>query len=147
MRRVHSRVVFPVLTGLLGALWIFIGLTYHGWWTEGRPQSGFFPALIGAILLLVSVLAVINELQEEKPTFLFSHIYPVAAALGMVVFAQLLGFFPALMLFVFGWLKLYEKYGIVFSVTTTVVTAAAMYGIFYMWLRVPFPTGLLLKLI
>ncbi|MCF7946046.1 MAG: tripartite tricarboxylate transporter TctB family protein [Spirochaetia bacterium] len=147
MKRLNSRVIFPIITGIVGVLWIIIGLTNHDWWVEGRPQSGFFPSIVGGLLLFISFLAVINELKEEKTVFLLSHIYPVLAAVGMVVLAQLVGFFPALILYVFGWLKWFEKYRLVFSTLTALITGAAMYGIFYMWLRVPFPEGLILKLI
>ena len=146
-RHLNTRVVLPALTGVIGILWIYVGLVHHGWWVEGRPGSGFFPSLAGGILLFVSILAVLSERREEPPMFMVSHVYPVAAAVAVVLLALLIGFFPALTLYVLGWVKFYERYRWPFSLAVTAVTIGAMYGIFSIWLRVPFPDGALFAMV
>ena len=147
MKRLNARAVFPVITLLLGLLWLSLGLTQYGWWISGRAQSGFFPSLVGGFLIFVSILAIIAEIREEKAHFIVGYLHPVLAAVGMVVLALLIGFFPALVIYLFGWLKWYEKYDLRIAGITTVITAAFMYGVFHMWLRVPFPTGILIELL
>lgn len=147
MTRINSRIVLPIVTAAVGVLWIYVGLTYHGWYIEERPASGFFPSIVGVLLTFVSVLAVIKEMREDPPEFWVSHIHPLLAAVSVVVFALLIGFFPALTAYVFAWLKWYEKYSWKFSVATTAVTIAAVYGIFSMWLRVPFPVGWIIEMV
>lgn len=147
MKGFNSRLLLPIVTAIIGLAWVYIGLRYHGWWIEGRAASGFFPSLVGGLLALLSVMAIISELKEEPPKFFLFHVHPVLAAVLVVVTALLIGFFPALALYVLGWLKLYEKYGWRFSLSVTAVTTAGMYGIFYMWLRVPFPQGAILDLV
>ncbi|MCF7915102.1 MAG: tripartite tricarboxylate transporter TctB family protein [Spirochaetaceae bacterium] len=147
MKRLKTRTILPALTALIGLVWVIVGLTKYGWWVEGRPQSGFFPAIIGGLLLFVSILAVMSEMKENPPQFLITHLYPILAAVGMVLAALLIGFFPALILYVFGWLKWYEKYNLFTAGLTTGITTALMYGVFYVWLRVPFPTGILVELL
>ncbi len=147
MTRINTRIFLPGLSALVGALWIFVGLTEYGWWANGRATSGFFPTLVGALLIIVSVLAITSEVKEKAPVFMTAHIYPLLAAVSVVVVALLIGFFPALTLYVLGWLKLYEKFTWKFSLLVTLVTIAAMYGIFAMWLRVPFPLGAIVEMV
>ena len=147
MTRINNRVVFPVITALIGLLWIYVGLTYHGWYSEGRAASGFFPTIVGALLAFVSVLAVVSEAKVDPPDFWKSHVHPLLAAVSVVVLALLIGFFPALTLYVFGWIKWYEKYPWRLTILITVITIAAMYGIFAMWLRVPFPEGAIVEML
>jgi putative tricarboxylic transport membrane protein len=66
---------------------------------------------------------------------------------SVVVLALLIGFFPALTLYVFGWIKWYEKYSWRLTILITVITIGAMYGIFAMWLRVPFPEGAVVEML
>ena len=143
MKQFNSRAVFPILTLLVGAVWFFLGITQYGYWSEGRAMSGFFPTIIGGGLILMSVFAFLAELKAEKPSFILAYLHPVAAALGMVLLAMLIGFFASLALYIFCWLKWYEKYNLRLSLFTSVATTAAMYGIFGMWLKVPFPAGIL----
>jgi len=74
-------------------------------------------------------------------------IYPLLAVVGVIFASMLIGFFPAMFLYLFFWLKLYEKYSLLFSSLTSVFTTGIMYGIFVMWLRVLFPSGYLYRLI
>lgn len=147
MNRMNTRVLLPGATALLGLFWAVVGVAQYGWWVDGRPTSGFFPVIVGVLLAAVSILAVVNEFRHERPLFAVSHLYPVLAAVGVVLGALLIGFFPALTLYTFLWLKLYERYDTRFSLLTTAVTIGAMYGVFSLWLRVPFPRGLIIDLV
>lgn len=147
MTRINSRVILPSMTTAVGVLWIFVGLTYHGWYVNDKPGSGFFPTIVGVLLVVMSIMAIVSESKEEPPEFLKSHLHPLLAAVAVVLLALLIGFFLALTLYVFGWLKVYEKYSWKISVTTTTITIAVVYGIFAMWLRVLFPAGLILEMV
>ncbi|MDC7239691.1 MAG: tripartite tricarboxylate transporter TctB family protein, partial [Spirochaetales bacterium] len=61
--------------------------------------------------------------------------------------AMIIGFFPAMFLFLEGWLKIYEKYSWKKSLPISIITTAALYGIFAMWLMVPFPAGVIFNAI
>lgn len=143
----NSRIVLPAITSVLGAVWVYTGLMFHGWWVEGRAQGGFFPSIVGGLLVLVSVLAIISERRADPPEFWVSHVHPLLATVGVVGMAMLIGFFPALIVYVFAWLRWYEKYSWAFTGMVTVITVGLMYGIFSMWLRVPFPEGFILQLV
>jgi hypothetical protein len=147
MKQISSRTILPVLTAALGILWTIVGFTQYGWFEAGRPLPGFFPIIVGVLTAGVSILAVLRERKASPPQFLLTHLYPLLAAVGVVLLAMLIGFFPALTLYVFGWLKGYEKYSWKFSVLSTAVTIGGVYGIFALWLKVPFPMGSLVMLV
>ena len=147
MTRFNTRIILPIVTTGIGALWVLVGLIDHGWWVNGKPASGFFPTIIGALLVVVSVLVVIGESKVDPPGFIVSHLHPLMAAVAVVLLALLIGFFPALTLYVFLWLKVYEKHTWVFSLLTTAITIGAMFGIFSLWLSVLFPRGALVELV
>ena len=144
---INSRVIFPAVSVCVGVLWVVVGLSSYGWYVDEKPASGFFPVLIGGLLTLIGILAMWSERTHAAPQFISSYIHPLLAAVSVVFFALIIGFFPAVSLYVFGWLRWYEKYSIRFSLTVTAITIASMYGIFSMWLRVPFPIGKLFEII
>lgn len=145
--KINSRAVIPVLTFGLGVLWFAYGLTNYGWWGDNGPASGFFPAIIGVILAGVSIIAFFDGLKQSPPEYIKASYHPLIAAIATVGGAMVIGFFPALLLYILGWLKLYEKYNWKRSLSISVITSAVCYGIFVMWLQVPFPSGLLFDLI
>ena len=67
----------------------------------------------------------------------------------LVIFgaSYLIGFLPTLLLFYIFWLRVMEKMPVRTIIIATVVMTAIVYGTFSMWLRVPFPEGLLLEMI
>jgi hypothetical protein len=147
MKKINTRLILPSVTTLLGILWTIVGIAKYGWWSEKGPTSGFFPIIIGALLALLSIFAIFKEKNVAAPVYVLKSIYPLLAVIGVIFAAMLIGFFPAMFLYLFIWLKLYEKYKLLFSSLTSIFTTGTMYGIFVMWLRVPFPTGYLYRLI
>ena len=145
MIRFNSRMILPLTTSLLGAFWLVFGLLKYGWWGENGPQSGFFPAIIGSILLIVSILSIFISPSSAGPQFNFESFTPILAVIAVVMVAFLIGFFPSLTLFILLWMKFYEKYDWFRSVVTTVATIAVSYGVFSLWLKIPFPEGLILN--
>ncbi len=147
MTHLNSKVFLPAITACIGLVWVIVGIAYHGWWTDGRPGSGFFPSFVGGVLVLVSVITVWGELKGTSPAFFPSHFFPIAAVVAIVLLVLLVGFFPALTVYVFSWLKWYEKYTGRFAALITAITIASMYAVFSIWLRVPFPQGAILEAI
>lgn len=147
MTRINTRIIALVLAIALGALWIGIGIVDLGIWVDGRPTGGFFPFLAGVLLILVSVLAIQGELATDPPEFFGMHLYPVIAAVSVVLLALIIGFFPALALYAFLWLWKYEAYPLRFSFVVSAISIGAVYGIFRLWLRVPFPQGMIQNLV
>lgn len=144
--KTNTRVIIPALTFVLGLVWLIYGLTNYGWWDEG-PGSGFFPSIIGILISGVSIIAFLEGRKLEPPEYIKASFLPFIAAFVTVGSAMIIGFFPAMFLFLQGWLKLIEKYSWKKSLPISVITTAILYGVFAMWLMVPFPAGLIFNVI
>ena len=144
--RPNTRVIIPAITFFLGLLWLFYGLKNYGWWDEG-PGSGFFPSIIGVLLSGISIIALLEGRKPEPPEYIKASYYPLLAAIATVIIAIIIGFFPAMFLFLQGWMRLYEKFSWKKSLPISIMTTALLYGVFAMWLMVPFPAGLIVNAI
>ncbi len=144
--KLNTRLIIPVLTFAVGVLWVVYGLKNYGWWDQG-PGSGFFPSIIGIILAGISIIALLEGIKMPAPEYVKASWYPFIAAFATVGLAMIIGFFPAMFLFLEGWLKIYEKYSWKKSLPISIITTAALYGIFAMWLMVPFPAGVIFNAI
>ena len=127
---------------------MYLGITKYGLWDpkEG-PLSGFFPTIIGGVLLISSALYFIRSFSMEGAKYEKG---AIQLAIGMLVIfgaSYLIGFLPTLLLFYIFWLRVMEKMPVRTIIIATVVMTAIVYGTFSMWLRVPFPEGLLLEMI
>ena len=145
--KINTRIVIPAVTFLIGIIWITYGLTKYGWWADNKPASGFFPAIVGVLLSGVSIVAFLDGKKIKTPVYLRASFHPLLAAIATIISTYIIGFFPALFLYLLGWLKLYEKYAWKLSLTVSIITSMACYGIFVMWLRVPFPLGFIVNAI
>ena len=72
---------------------------------------------------------------------------PVGAMILILLCNLLVCMLPSCMVVSFLWLKLFEKYSWKTSIIATVLLFVFIYGIFKLWLNVPFPTGLLGELL
>ncbi|MBF9018371.1 MULTISPECIES: tripartite tricarboxylate transporter TctB family protein [unclassified Oceanispirochaeta] len=144
--KTNTRVIIPAITFVLGLVWVIYGLTNYGWWDEG-PGSGFFPSIIGILTSGVSIIAFLEGKKMAPPEYIKASYLPFIAAFVTVGSAMIIGFFPAMFLFLQGWLKLIEKYSWKKSLPISVITTAILYGVFAMWLMVPFPEGLIFNAI
>lgn len=147
MARINTRLIIPAVSLVVGVAWAVIGVVQFGWWVEGRPISGFFPSLVGIALAAVALIALTGEARGEVPQFFRNHLYPLAAAIAVVLAAMLIGFFPAMTIYVLLWTRLYERYSWRFSILLTVFSIGGVYAIFRLWLRIPFPAGAIFRLI
>ena len=67
--------------------------------------------------------------------------------LAILGVSYVIGFLPTLLVFYIFWLRVMEKMSWRSIVIATIVMTVIVYGTFSLWLRVPFPKGLLLEMI
>lgn len=143
MKSISTKKIVPLVTFFIGAVWAYLGIFKYSWMNEGTPGSGFFPTIIAVLLMVASLIALINDFKSEKVVYLKRYMYPIIAVLAIVLASYLIGLTLSIFLYLIYWLGFYEKYPMkltmVFSISTTVV----VYGVFVLWLKVPFPTGFL----
>ena len=147
-KKFNSKSVVALACIAIAVVWMYLGITQYGLWDpkEG-PLSGFFPTIIGGVLLISSAIYFIRSFSMEGAKYEKG---AIQLAIGMLVIfgaSYLIGFLPTLLLFYIFWLRVMEKMPVRTIIIATVVMTAIVYGTFSMWLRVPFPEGLLLEMI
>ena len=147
-KKFNSKSVVALACIAIAVVWMYLGITKYGLWDpkEG-PLSGFFPTIIGGVLLISSALYFIRSFSMEGAKYEKG---AIQLAIGMLVIfgvSYLIGFMPTLLLFYIFLLRMMEKMSVRTIIIATVVMTAIVYGTFSMWLNVPFPEGLLLEMI
>ena len=123
----------------------------YTYWTATGPGSGFFPFWLGLVLAALSILLLASAVRRPDPgpawlptghgaarfavvvvvTALFIALLPLLGmALGTVVFLGVL-------------LRMLEGHSWRATAAVAVGAAVANWAVFVLWLRVPFPVGML----
>ena len=64
--RFNSRALIPIVTAIIAAVFIGVGLKDFGFW-EGQPTAAFFPIIIAVVLLATSLLCLVQVLRGKEP--------------------------------------------------------------------------------
>ena len=149
MNKIKLNFLFPLFTIVLSCVWIYKGIFEYGLWDpkSTSPKDGLFPALIAAVLLLVSIVLFFNSFKEEAVTFDKRAFLLVVCIAAMYFISKYLGFLPTLLVFYVLWLKLYAKCDWKTTILATVIMSAIVYGAFAVWLKIRFPVGTLFKML
>lgn len=127
---------------LIGAVWVYMGLFEYGFWEEKTPGGGFIPVLFGGLTVILCLVLLFR--RQSKTVTINKHVWlPVLVVAAAMVAISLLGMIATLLIMVFAWLRFYEKYTMVRAGFIATVVVTFVFGIFGMWLQVPFPTGLI----
>lgn len=136
--------IIVLLEIIFSVVWIYFGFIY-GFWKKGRPGGGFIGVLFGAVILVIALIMGIKMLIKrdfgKKIKLHLSAFFPIIIGAVAVASSYLVGFIPAILLFMVGWLRFISKYRWVKTLLISVLFTIGIYLIFVVWLRVPFPTG------
>ncbi len=146
LNKLNWRCVLYILTAILGIIWVVLGFGTYGFWSaEEGPGAGFFPAIVGCVLVFFSIVEFIKSIGSDAVKFDKEALYLVASVAGILILNFFIGLFPALVIYYVAWLKFVEKYPWKKVILITIFYGGIMYGVFSLWLQVPFPTGILLS--
>ena len=144
LRKLNWRCIIFIATAILGVIWVVLGFGTYGFWSaEEGPGAGFFPAIIGCVLVFFSVIECIRSFGRYEVKFDKDALFVVGSVAFILILNFIVGLLPALLAYYIVWLKCVEKYPWKKVILITLFYGAIMYGIFSLWLQVPFPTGLL----
>lgn len=127
----------------IGVISTFLGIFQYEFWMNTVPGGGFMPTIMGIILTLFSVLVIVDKKNNKAFESDRKGLIPVVAVIGTLVSNIIFGLIISVVLMIFVWLKYVESQSFKTSLIVTVLTASIAYAIFGLWLRVPFPTGIL----
>lgn len=138
------RQLLPAAFILMSVVWIYTGLTKFGFFDRlkgGTPA--FMPVICASVMLVASVIALIRSFKEEVPDFhVLCFIFLLLGA-AIIYLSKLIGLLPALLIFVFIWVKVIEKSSWVSTLVVVGLMALIGFGLFQGILKVPFPNGLI----
>ncbi len=154
--------VFDLFLVAVGIVWTAFGIGRYGFWADDVPGSGFVPVLVGCMIIILSLVDAFSWFRSshcssaakgtvsEEHQDLFAWIptqlrplVPVAyAILGIIIF-RYVGAVTACFSICLVWLLFVCKKPWVKAVLISLVVSAVVYGIFDLWLKIPFPNGLL----
>lgn len=143
MQKVNTKVIVPVAMAVMAIVFIYLGVGKYGFWDSiNGPKPGFFPTIIGVILLFTSILALYQNRKELAPKLDKLEMMVIGGCLGLVLCSYLIGLIPSAMLYMLLWLKVFEKCSWKSTLQVTGVMSAIVIGVFVMWLQVPVPWGI-----
>ena len=147
--KIPTKVIVPVVTCAIGILFASIVFGQYGFWDTGamKPTKGFFPGIISIGLIALSVLAFINGLKSPTAEFRLINWYVPLAVLLIIAATYVIGMIPSLLIFVFLWLKVYEKQSWTTTIIALLIVSFIVIGCFRIWLDIQFPIGFIGELI
>jgi putative tricarboxylic transport membrane protein len=160
MECVTAAVIFA-----LGAIVIYDAKRLGFGWTEGGPESGYFPFRVGLILCISAAVIVVTALRDKA---LATESFVGRNALGMVMKVLIpaivyviliglkndtfgiesqaqyvLGFYVASFLFIAFFMAWIGKYSPLMILPVSIGVPFAFFLLFEVWFRIPLPKGLL----
>jgi len=160
--KTHEDLVGGSFLLLLG-LFLAIRSTEFRIWSRSGPGAGFFPLIIGLIIILLSLILLLQYILSKRvrdKTKAASKDAPeqnrstpikvCSYALLMVLYGLLMkdvGFFITTFLFLFVVLKYAERRGWRSTLLVGLITTVVSYLLFEYWLGVPLPLGFMKNLL
>lgn len=141
--RFNSRAMIPIVTAIVAAVFIGVGLKDFGFW-EGQPTAAFFPIIIAVVLLATSLLCLVQVLRgkEDAPIYNRNEFMVILGGGGIIIGCYVIGLILSCLLYLFLWLKFVEHSAWKAIIVIEVFMAALILGVFVFWMQVQFPWGL-----
>ena len=141
--RFNSRAMIPIVTAIVAAVFIGVGLKDFGFW-EGQPTAAFFPIIIAVVLLATSLLCLVQVLRgkEDAPIYNRNEFMVILGGGGIIIGCYVIGLILSCLLYLFLWLKFVEHSAWKAIIVIEVFMAALILGVFVFWMQVQFPVGL-----
>jgi hypothetical protein len=141
--------VVSVILLMLGALVTFESQRLGSGWTTDGPGAGYFPFLIGMLLMVASAGILYQALskKEDEPSVFVSteKLKLVMTVLGpaalYVLAVQVLGIYVASAVYIALFMVLLGKYSWLKGITVAVAVNAFFFCMFEIWFKVPLHKG------
>lgn len=131
---------------LMGAAWAALGYFKYGFWVNSGPGGGFFPVVAGLGAAVLGIYEFLFSPVKVKAVGI-KGLWPAAAMAVTVASIPLIGMVLAMALFIVLWILIVERKSWYKAVLTGAGAGAAIYLVFSLWLKVPFPQGFFLEMI
>lgn len=148
LSRIKIKLIIPIITAIISIVFMYLGITKYGFWDGAKgPLSGFFPTLVGALLLFMSLLAFSQDIKSEKTSLPVKNWLVPLSVVAILVSTYLIGLIASCFVYFIVWTRFVEKYSWKTTIKTTAVVGGIVVAVFVFWLSVPFPKGIILNAI
>lgn len=145
MKKFLLKRLIPIFCLLLSIVWVILAITSFGVWVNGNPGPGFFPAIVGTVLGLVSLVLLFDK-NTKIPAFHKDSLFLLVAAIALYILIQIIGMLPSLLIFLLVWIRFFEKESWKTTLKIVISAGVFIYLVFVLWLQIWFPTGALFAL-
>lgn len=145
MKKIGKYLV-PIFAMAVGLFFVIYCHTHYEFYspTQG-PMPGFMPEVIGALLVIVGLLAFLQA-KNEPDKELNPQNFGIVIAMGLVLIGNfIIGTLPSIGLFLVIWLKFISKYNWKTTLMIFVLIMAFVIGIFKIWMDIPFLPGIVFE--
>lgn len=144
LNKMNSKVMIPAATMLIAAVFLYLGLTEFGFWNEiNGPLPGFFPSLASILLIIISAFSLKGAWGSTAPKYFGIELMVIAGCVAIMLTTFVIGLIPSVILYLVVWLRIVEKTPWISTLKVAGFMSALVIGVFVLWLKVPFPMGLL----
>ena len=144
MKKINLKIIFPLCSMILAAVFFYLGITKFGFWDPVKgPIGGFYPAIISAVLFVISLLAFMQSWKEAPPKIHFDDLKVLLSAILVLAGSYVFGMIGAVVIYLFVWMKFVEKESWKNTIILAVFVGGIAWLVFDMWLGVNFPKGII----
>lgn len=141
-------VILSLFFFLFSLVFTYMSFDYNFITEEGRPDAGFFPIIIGCLLLFFSGYSLIKDLKEKHtPKSEFTHAkdigFLVISVTCLVLLLNMIGAMLAMALFIFSVLFKFNRKKTLQNILISFGFPTALYLMFDVWLNAGLPKGFL----
>jgi len=145
---------------LIAGLWMYMGISEYGMWIPGvSADTGFIPTVFGAIVLLFSIVKLVKDIKAYRQSraeataeakklsvmevlVKLKPLLPALTAVLAILLIKFLGMVIGTFLSLFFYMKVVNNDKWIKSIWVPAVITLFFYGVFVLWLKVPFPRGI-----
>jgi hypothetical protein len=140
-----SAQIFPLVSILMGGLFAVLVLVgvYDFWDPIKGPLIGFYPCIMGVALFVVGIIDLMRSFKDAPLVFTKRNWLLILSVGGVIFLSYIVGLLFATGIFLFLWLKIVEKRNWKSTIIVMLVIVMMVYGVFILWLQVPFERGVL----
>ncbi|MBB6218572.1 putative tricarboxylic transport membrane protein [Anaerosolibacter carboniphilus] len=146
-----SQIIAGIISLLIGSVWFFVSYTLDANNFGGDIGVGpvFFPRLLAMAMILLSIIHIIRTLVGKKNAEFKLKMNPLSVYMMIGCFAYLIlmnfiGYVITTFLYVLVTIYLLSRRKSLIDVTSAMLVALCLYGVFHLLLHVPLPEGLLI---
>lgn len=136
MIRIVPSYVAGLLLGVLGLVFC-IGAFKLGFWVDDSPGPGLLPLVVGALLIPMIVIALLEPIPADETSFRIQPLLAIALILAYALVLPRIGFVPATLLMLALWIRgFYRQSWLRAAVCSVGLTGLGLF-IFSFLLKVP----------